>query len=95
MKHICLFPALMPDDGKKRKDGQSILDIDVFSYMLTLTVTLPTLYADRQASSLGIVPMGGLGDLYTLQLVLTAHVVQILLTCDLPSQGIAHSQITR
>ncbi|XP_021345433.1 E3 ubiquitin-protein ligase UBR2-like isoform X2 [Mizuhopecten yessoensis] len=89
VKQHCLrlLSALMPEKEKKRKDGQSLLDIDMFDYLLTLTVTLPSLYADSRVPSMSSIPTGGLGDHHTLQLVLTAHIVQIMLTCDIPSQG--------
>ncbi|XP_060067571.1 E3 ubiquitin-protein ligase UBR2-like isoform X1 [Ylistrum balloti] len=89
IKQHCLrlLSALMPEANRTRKDGQSILDIDMFGYLLTLTVTLPSLYTDCQAPSMGTLPTGGLGDHHALKLVLTAHIVQIMLTCDIPSQG--------
>lgn len=89
VKQHCLrlLSALMPETHRTRRDTQSILDIDMFGYLLTLTVSLPSLYVESQTPSVGTIPTGGLGDHHSLQFVLTAHIVQIMLTCDIPSQG--------
>ncbi|XP_050407008.2 E3 ubiquitin-protein ligase UBR2 isoform X1 [Patella vulgata] len=78
---VRVLTALIPEQLEKlKKDSPCILDLDMFHYLVILGMTLPTLYAEQQRSSISTIPSGGLNDKHALQLVLTAHLVQILLT---------------
>ena len=59
----------------------------MFHYLTVLVMSLPTLYAEGQTSVLTTFPTGSLNDQHALQLVLTAHLVQILLTYEPEPQG--------
>ncbi|XP_064603615.1 E3 ubiquitin-protein ligase UBR2-like isoform X2 [Liolophura sinensis] len=84
---VRLLSALIPDSlGKKRKESQCLLEMDLFSYLTVLTMTLPSLHSDAQLFSINTIPMGGLNDLHALHLTLTAHLVQIILQHQ-PTEG--------
>lgn len=84
--HIC-FTALIPDGLEKKHEPPCLLDLDMFHYLTVLVMSLPTLYAEGQTSVLTTFPTGSLNDQHALQLVLTAHLVQILLTYEPEPQG--------
>uniref|UniRef100_A0A0L8GI50 E3 ubiquitin-protein ligase n=1 Tax=Octopus bimaculoides TaxID=37653 RepID=A0A0L8GI50_OCTBM len=78
--------ALIPDGLEKKHEPPCILDLDMFHYLTVLVMSLPTLYAEGQTSLLTTFPTGSLNDQHALQLVLTAHLVQILLVYEPESQ---------
>eukprot|EP00106_Octopus_bimaculoides_P013402 XP_014780844.1 PREDICTED: E3 ubiquitin-protein ligase UBR2-like [Octopus bimaculoides] len=80
------FSALIPDGLEKKHEPPCILDLDMFHYLTVLVMSLPTLYAEGQTSLLTTFPTGSLNDQHALQLVLTAHLVQILLVYEPESQ---------
>ena len=83
--------ALVCDSADKRlQETPSVLDMDMFHFMVELCLSLPTLYAedDPTATKLTRIPTGGLNDLHALQLTFTAHLVQIMLSEDFPQEGI-------
>ncbi|XP_025104421.1 E3 ubiquitin-protein ligase UBR2-like isoform X2 [Pomacea canaliculata] len=73
-------------------DTECLLDVDMFHYLVALTMTLPFLHADgaaKQAQSkqpMGWLPMGGLNDQHALTLVFLVHLTQILLSFNEPPQ---------
>ncbi|KAL5008356.1 hypothetical protein ScPMuIL_013937 [Solemya velum] len=80
---IRLLCVLFPDGvERKKKESRCLLDVDMFHYLTCLVMTLPTLYAEGHTSAISTLPTGGLNDQHALQLVITAHIVQILLTYD-------------
>ncbi|XP_059148021.1 E3 ubiquitin-protein ligase UBR2-like isoform X2 [Physella acuta] len=82
---IRLLSALIPAEAEKRnKTTVCLLDLDMFHYLVILTMTLPALHAEQQRSHISSLPTGGLNDQHALQLVFTAHLVHILLTYDAP-----------
>ncbi|CAL1548723.1 unnamed protein product, partial [Lymnaea stagnalis] len=82
---IRLLSALLPAEVEKRnKATVCLLDLDLFHYLVILTMTLPALHAEQQRSHVSSLPTGGLNDQHALQLVFTAHLVHILLTYDSP-----------
>ncbi|XP_036362992.1 E3 ubiquitin-protein ligase UBR2 isoform X2 [Octopus sinensis] len=83
---IRLLTALIPDGLEKKHEPPCILDLDMFHYLTVLVMSLPTLYAEGQTSLLTTFPTGSLNDQHALQLVLTAHLVQILLVYEPESQ---------
>ena len=76
-------------------DSDCFLDVDMFHFLVALTMTLPSLQkeggSEGQSAPLPIalasVPTGGLNDQYCLTLVFIVHLVQVMLTYDVPSQG--------
>ncbi|ESO96461.1 hypothetical protein LOTGIDRAFT_115669, partial [Lottia gigantea] len=85
---VRLLTALIPQEKLKLKsECPSIVDLDMFHYLVILGMTLPTLYAEQQQSSISTIPSGGLNDNHALHLVLTAHLVQILLTYNPQPNG--------
>ncbi|XP_048259504.1 E3 ubiquitin-protein ligase UBR2-like isoform X2 [Haliotis rufescens] len=83
---VRLLSALIPNELEKRnKESPCLLDLDLFHYLVTLTMTLPTLYAE-QLKSISTLPTGGLNNKHALQLVLTAHITQLMLAFDEPPQ---------
>ncbi|XP_074663047.1 E3 ubiquitin-protein ligase UBR2-like [Tubulanus polymorphus] len=83
-KHcIRLLTALFhKTDFKPKSPAPCIIDFDMFHYFIYLCLTLPTLYTEDQKSSFTIMPTGDLSDKHVLELVLVAHIVQIMLTAD-------------
>ncbi|BFZ11988.1 hypothetical protein BsWGS_15028 [Bradybaena similaris] len=84
---IRLLSALIPAELEKRsKPSVCLLDLDLFHFLVILTMTLPALHAEQQRSHISSLPTGGLNDQHALQLVFTAHLVQIMLTFDAPCE---------
>ena len=75
------------------QDVPGLLDLDMFQYLVKLSLSLPTLYAnpDDEHTSLTRIATGGLNDQHAIQLVYTAHLVQIMLTADFHDQGTVFS----
>lgn len=74
-------------DSTQANENMCILDVDLFHYLTLLTMTLPSLHVEGQRSPLSIIPTGGINNHHALELVLTAHLVQIMLVCDISSQS--------
>ncbi|KAJ8313258.1 hypothetical protein KUTeg_009175 [Tegillarca granosa] len=89
IKHHCLRLLSELMQGKQDKEDETfcILDYDMFHYLTLLTMTLPSLYTEKQHSDNLCIPSGGVNDHNVLYLILTAHLVQIMLTCDVPCQA--------
>ena len=74
--------------GKQQRlrETPCLLDVEMFHYLVMLCLSLPTLYTDDSSSgapnALSRIPTGDLNDQHALQFVLTAHLVQILLSAD-------------
>ncbi|CAH1791627.1 unnamed protein product [Owenia fusiformis] len=85
-KKLCvrLLAALVSGDSDKKfvATPGCVLDFDMFHYLVSVCLALPTLYVEDQRSLLGAIPTGGLNEQHVLQLVFTAHIVQILITTD-------------
>lgn len=60
-------------------DDYSVLQWDSLGLLVALTFSLPSLFGTSQPTP---VPTGGSLELYTLQLVFTAHIVKILIVTD-------------
>ena len=94
---VCVCAALVCDnsDGQTHETGRRcILDFDMFHHLVALCFSLPALYAEDDSAAADkrlLVATGRLNDLHALQLVFTAHVVQLLLTAyvNLKSEGIS------
>ncbi|KAH9509159.1 E3 ubiquitin-protein ligase ubr2 [Bulinus truncatus] len=92
---IRLLSALLPGEAEKRnKTTVCLLDLDLFHYLVILTMTLPALHAEQQRSHISSLPTGGLNDQNALQLVFTAHLVHILLTYESPIEDAEESDPT-
>lgn len=89
---IRLLTALIPDGLEKKHEPPCLLDLDMFHYLTVLVMSLPTLYAEGQTSVLTTFPTGSLNDQHALQLVLTAHLVQILLTYEPEPQDMMETE---
>lgn len=57
-----------------------VLDWDCFGVLVPLTMALPNLFYPEKPTPL---PLGTAIDCYTLRLIFTAHITQIILTCNL------------
>ena len=74
-------------------DTDCLLDVDMFHFLVALTMTLPSLHNDdsegQPPSSLKLasLPTGGLNDQHALMLVFIVHLVQVMLSYDAPQQG--------
>lgn len=87
---VCDTSEGQPHEARRR----CILDIDMFHHLAALCFSLPALYADDDSPAADkqlLVATGRLNDLHALQLVFTAHIVQLLLTAsvNLKSEGIS------
>jgi len=85
---VCDNSDSQPHEARRR----CVLDFDMFHHLVALCFSLPALYADDDSPSADkqlLVATGGLNDLHALQLVFTAHVVQLLLAAcvNLKSEG--------
>lgn len=88
---------------KKFQETPSILDMEMFHLLVQLVLSLPVLYCEDEEESLATpssakassssnkqmmrIPTGGLNEQHILQLVFTAHIVQIMLTMVVCPQG--------
>lgn len=61
-------------------EAKSLLEIDMFHYLVSLCLTMPNLYEEETPPRLSRTPSGGLNDFNVFKLVLQAHCVQILLS---------------
>ncbi|XP_041351534.1 E3 ubiquitin-protein ligase UBR2-like isoform X2 [Gigantopelta aegis] len=78
---VRLLSALIPCDSEKvNKGSPCLLDLDMFHFLTIVTMTLPSLYVDQQHCIVNTLPTGDLNNQHAMQLVVTAHIVQILLT---------------
>ncbi|XP_072031414.1 E3 ubiquitin-protein ligase UBR2-like isoform X2 [Amphiura filiformis] len=67
-------------------DSISILDLDMFSLLVSLCLSLPRLYHSTEATAFNaVISSGAIYNLHILQMVLAAHIVQIMLTAQLPA----------
>ena len=81
-----LFTALIPSELDKLKKGSPcLLDLDMFHFLVIVTMTLPSLYVDQ--CPVTTLPMGDLNNQHAMQLVITAHIVQILLSFEWDEHG--------
>jgi hypothetical protein len=74
-------------DSSQTSESMCLLDLDLFHYLTLLTMTLPSLHVEGQRSPLSIIPTGGINNHHALELVFTAHLVQIMLVCDISSHS--------
>ncbi|KAK3092305.1 hypothetical protein FSP39_001069, partial [Pinctada imbricata] len=84
MKKHCLrlLSALFPEGHGKQRDPLSILDIDMFSLLTSLSMCLPSLYLESQSSTFSSLPFGGLKEKHVIHLTMAIHVLQIMLSWD-------------
>ena len=74
-------------------EADCLLDVDMFHFLVALTMTLPSLHNDdsegQPPSSLKLasLPTGGLNDQHALMLVFIVHLVQVMLSYNAPQQG--------
>lgn len=66
-------------------DPQCIIDVDMFHYLVAVTMALPSLYTEGTTAS--NLPLNSLNNQYILELVLTAHIVQVMLLHDRSQDG--------
>lgn len=66
-------------------DPQCIIDVDMFHYLVAVTMALPSLYTEGTTAS--NLPLNSLNNQYILELVLTAHIVQVILLYDRSQDG--------
>ena len=85
------------------QETPSLLEIEMFHLLVQLCFSLPVLYCEDEdeedaTPTAGMtstssnkqmmrIPTGGLNEQHILQLVFTAHIVQIMLTMDVCPQG--------
>lgn len=74
---IRLLSWLLAQEDSYNNDSMSIIEVDMFSMLVSLTASTCALFQNSQHVPL---PLGNLVDLYNLRLVYIAHVIQILLT---------------
>ncbi|XP_063428523.1 E3 ubiquitin-protein ligase UBR2-like isoform X1 [Mytilus trossulus] len=86
-QHCLKVLSFLIMDSTQANENMCILDVDLFHYLTLLTMTLPSLHVEGQRSPLSIIPTGGINNHHALELVFTAHLVQIMLVCDIPSQS--------
>ncbi|KAL3874810.1 hypothetical protein ACJMK2_037773 [Sinanodonta woodiana] len=89
---VRLLSVLFPDvfEGRKTKDATCFLDLDMFHYLTILVMALPSLYAEGTSSASDFqttLPSGGLKEQHAIQLVLTVHLIQVLLSFDSDNCG--------
>jgi hypothetical protein len=72
-------------------DTDCFLDVDMLHFLVSLTLTLPSLHKDggqgETTLSLAGLPTGGLNDQHALTLVFLVHLTQVMMTYDVPPQG--------
>ncbi len=87
-----LHTALVLDrSDQKLQETPCLLDVELFHLLTSLVLGLPMLYCDDDDSAR--MPSGGLNEQHVLQLVFTAHVVQIMLTMVVCPQGLLRSHL--
>lgn len=81
-KHCVRLLALILPYNKTAlvDESRSLLEIDMFHYLVALCLAMPNLYEENHPPKLSRVPSGGLNDFNVFKLVLQAHCVQILLS---------------
>ncbi|XP_070180013.1 E3 ubiquitin-protein ligase UBR2-like isoform X1 [Littorina saxatilis] len=90
---VKLLSLLIPEKVESLVfDCDCLLDVDMFHFLVALTMTLPSLHtegSEGQApapTTVASLPTGGLNDQHALMLVFIVHIVQVILTYDAPSQ---------
>lgn len=87
----CVFPVLLCGSHDNRlHDTPCILDIDMFHLLLSICLSMPTLYTEEEDRSSGKklnLPMGCLSDSHALHLIYSAHLVQIILSTVVEETG--------
>jgi len=73
------FLSIVFDNGGCNRNG--ILDWDAFSMLVSLSMTLPTLYFVHETEC--PTSRGSVLDVYTFRIMFVAHIVQIILTIDI------------
>lgn len=61
-------------------EAKSLLEIDMFHYLVSLCLAMPNLFEEETPPKLSRTASGGLNDFNVFKLVLQAHCVQILLS---------------
>ncbi|KAL4237392.1 hypothetical protein ACF0H5_002110 [Mactra antiquata] len=81
---IRLLSFLFPDCIKNKKTDLSILDVDMFHYVVAMVMALPSLHIDTSGinQNYSQLPSGGMNDQHTLHLLIGVHLLQILLLFD-------------
>jgi hypothetical protein len=77
---VTLLSALLCERPAQRTLYTNAMDLDLFNYLVTVSLSLPALYSDTTTPLR--VPIGDLSDLHLLELVYVAHLVQIILVLD-------------
>ena len=79
-----IISVLFPDAPKGKKiEKLSLLDIDMFSFLTSLVMSLPSLHQEPSVvPPMMTLPSGGINDQHALHLVMAAHLIQILLSFD-------------
>ncbi|XP_071476314.1 E3 ubiquitin-protein ligase UBR2-like, partial [Diadema antillarum] len=78
---IRLLSALYPQEASVTSPESCILDIDMFTLLVSVCMSLPRLYNSNERLSMSL--MGGpVSDHHLLRVVFTAHLAQILLTAS-------------
>lgn len=85
-KHcLRLLSGLLSNGLGEGDDPQCIIDVDMFHYLVAVTMALPSLYTEGTTAS--NLPLNSLNNQYILELVLTAHIVQVMLLHDRSQDG--------
>lgn len=79
-----LLSWLLAQDDSYNGESKSILDVDMFTLLVSLSSCACTLF---QQPGLVPIPIGNVLDLYVLRLVYIAHVIQILVTSSFEAAG--------
>ncbi|XP_013420461.1 E3 ubiquitin-protein ligase UBR2 isoform X2 [Lingula anatina] len=77
-----LSGLILQSTEKKPWSHPCLLEIDMFHYMVKACVSMPILYSENNTPTVCSLSTAGLNDLHLLELVLTAHMVQIILSAD-------------
>ena len=94
--NVISLPALLVSSSKRIKKTPCLLDIELFHYLVALTFAMPTLYSSEEdssaegmtsASKVRIPTYAGINDYNLLRFVMTAHVVQIMISAKLETRG--------
>ncbi|XP_030854338.1 E3 ubiquitin-protein ligase UBR2 isoform X2 [Strongylocentrotus purpuratus] len=82
---IRLLSALYPQESSGRPSDPCILDMDVFTLLVSVCMSLPRLYNSNERVAMSLLG-GPISDHHLLRVALAAHLVQVLLTAsrDIP-----------
>ncbi|CAN7938536.1 unnamed protein product, partial [Ixodes hexagonus] len=73
--------SVVPSSGVPLSSSSCVLDVDAFGLLVGLCLSAPSLFTSGMP-----LPLGGALDAHVLRLVLCLHLVQVVLTMEVPSE---------